>query len=207
MLGGCLLGFLAITTMVATNSGIVGLDDRISAHFAHTNYTLYRLGFLIKDVVSPQLDTTVLVVTGVIVSLRRHSLQPLVAALWAAAICIVVVLDLKYALHRGAPPYGFPVSQGEFPSGHAACALVMLTTAVWIATTGRTQVHAHIAVLGLAFAVSVALIYDRMHWFSDVLGSVLLAPVLLFWIWLTPAVAGQRAWLARQAHGVASKTE
>jgi membrane-associated phospholipid phosphatase len=81
------------------------------------------------------------------------------------------------------------VSRGEFPSGHTAAMGLYVGTAVLLLARGRLRAVGLVAVGLLACLIGTALVYDRFHWLSDVVGSLLLAPALLWWVASTPAMA------------------
>jgi membrane-associated phospholipid phosphatase len=180
LLGGCLVAFVAVTVMVLTGSGIVALDHRVADALGATYDGFYRFGNRLTEVVSPAVDTTVLAVTGAVLSLRRHRWEPVLTAVAAIALCAAVVLSVKVGVGRLAPN-GYPAGDGgDFPSGHTAAALVLLGTTALLLTAGRSRRWALGGVGVLTALVGTALVYDRFHWLSDVVGSLLIGPVLLW---------------------------
>jgi membrane-associated phospholipid phosphatase len=184
---GCFLGFVAVLVMVATGTGIVSLDHRIIEALPPQHQGWFW-GFAddLTAVVSPGVDGAVLLAVAAWLSWRRRSKAPIIAAAWAITVVVVVVLDLKYAVGRDSHG-GFTAARGEFPSGHEAAAAILLTLAAQMALQGRRRRIGVAVVAALTALVGVCLVWDRFHYMSDVVGSLLLAPPVLAWVMLTPA--------------------
>ncbi len=174
--------------MVRTGTGIVALDQRVIEALPprHVGW-FYGFADTLTAVVAPYSDGGLLLAVAVWLSWKRRSRAPLLAAGWAIAIVAVAVLDLKYAVGRS-PTQGFVFGKGLFPSGHTACAAVLLPLVVLFTCHGRARVVGLLLSGALTVLVGVGLVWDRYHFMSDVVGSLLLAPVLLWWVLLVPAV-------------------
>jgi len=191
--------------MVAARTGIVDLDRSIYHHLIGTYGDFYFFGIRFTQVFTPYVDAAVLLVTGAVLSAVRRHWAPLLGAGWAFAICLVVVLDLKYAFARPSPG-NVPVSAGGYPSGHTAAAMTMLGSAVLlVAPHGRARTVGLALVTAVSCLVASCMVYDRFHYLADVVASLLLSPILLFWVTRTPpyriCAAAGAARLTRRANG------
>jgi undecaprenyl-diphosphatase len=187
-LAGCVAGFFVLLVMVVTGRGVVVLDHRVAEQVRGLHGRAYLFGKHLTDVVSPIVDAVVVGVTGVVMSLRRLRWAPVLTAGWAIGLTGVTVLAVKYGVARPTVT-GQHVTKGEFPSGHTASALVMLGTVALLLCRDRLRVWAMSAVVALTCLVGACLVYDRFHWLSDVLASLLIGPVLLWLVTRTPAFA------------------
>lgn len=176
--------------MVVTGTGIVRLDEAVVRTLPPPGGTFFDFGDTFTAVFSPWLDGAVLLATGCFLAVKRRSRAPVLAAGWAVTVVTVVVLDLKYAIGRDGEAH-FTALHGQYPSGHTAAAAVLLSLAVLMALRGRARIAGLAAIGVLTALVGTCLVYDRYHWLSDVVASLLLTPLLLWWALLTPA--GRRA--------------
>ena len=173
--------------MVVQDWGITNVDVRIRESLGYDFGSLYLFFSRLTEVLAPQVDAFLLLLTGAGLALWRRTWAPLLVALSAIAICAAGVLSLKYGIARPSPS-GLPVADGgDFPSGHTASALVLLgTIALLITRPGRVRALALAVVAMIGMLVGAAVVYDGFHWFSDALASCLMAPVLLWLVTKTP---------------------
>lgn len=133
---------------------------------------------------SPPWTAAATVVLTLALAARRGSLAPVRFAAPRLIALGVTVLGLKALLRRPGPlDQGFlPLPlHGFFPSGHTATALVCTATLATLLVGHRPawRVPLYTAVAGWTAAVAVGLVYDRYHWPSDVVGSLLLGALIL----------------------------
>jgi membrane-associated phospholipid phosphatase len=121
----------------------------------------------------------------------RRSWRPIVAALAAYAVLGGAVAGLKVGVGRPGPGQGSLTGLlGYFPSGHTANTLMCYGTCALILAAGldgsRTGRGARFiiaaAMVLVAVAVGISLVWLDYHWVSDVLGSYALCGAALYGI-------------------------
>ena len=133
-----------------------------------------------------------LAVLAVVAIRARWLRRPFGALAIALGAGLLIELTLKHTLHHPGPPsrssdhvlslihLDTPYS---FPSGHTIRIVLVAVAAVAIAH-GRARA----ATVAAAFAVVAAVLFSRLalgeHWFSDVVGGVLVALALAPALWL-----------------------
>jgi membrane-associated phospholipid phosphatase len=119
-----------------------------------------------------------LVVGAAAVSAWRLTLWPLVQAGSALALTGVLVLGLKFLLDRSDPKGAHTSLGGSYPSGHSAALLVcVFTGAMLVSCPTRWWQRAGCLLLGTVLAI--AMLYDALHWLSDIVAGALVAGVVL----------------------------
>lgn len=118
---------------------------------------------------------------------RRRSWQPLVITLVSVLMVNFVVGVLKLATARDKPVTGDPMffEQGTlYPSGHAANSIMYFGLAVFLVRAyGRADGLLARVLLVLTWVACVAqllaLTYLQLHWFTDIVGGLLLGGAVL----------------------------
>jgi undecaprenyl-diphosphatase len=112
------------------------------------------------------------------VAMWRRTVWPLVQAAAVVALTGALALGLKLLLDRPDPTGQHTSLGGSFPSGHSAILLVsMLTGAMLLSCPTRWWQRA--GVLLAAVALTVAMLYDALHWLTDIVGGALVGGVVL----------------------------
>ena len=179
VVGAGLATFLVLTILVWT--GAVDGLDRAVWHLAdrHDSATGRAIARVVTDVLSPVVDTIVLLAGAALLAHRQRRLQPLLVAVGALLVASGVVLAVKYALDRPLP-HTHDHARG-YPSGHTAATLSFLGTLAVLASTDRPALRRRLfAVVGcLTVFVVLALVYAGFHWLTDTLASIALGVAVL----------------------------
>jgi membrane-associated phospholipid phosphatase len=187
------VGLLAIVLMgvlvfqVRTDRGIVDLDRSIERWAADVATPLS------KDVISTITDlggTTALALIGVAVLcvswVRTHSLRILPFLVVAIAGQAIASGLIKGLVGRPRPELGLLAGlDPSFPSGHTAGAAATLAAAALVLGRGRSRREQAVLTgiaAGLAVAVGASRVLLGVHWFSDVVGGLVLG-----WAWFALA--------------------
>jgi len=112
--------------------------------------------------------------TSIAVSLWRRSWWPLAFSLVLAGVSGAVTVVAKVATHR--PDSGGFVTEsgGAYPSGHTV-ALVVCLSGCLLVVRPRVRWWLWVPLVVPAGLLTTALLVSGAHWFSDVLGGILLA--------------------------------
>lgn len=182
--GVCVTLFLTLAIMVGSHPGPFGADTGVMDFFARVRNSVLTVAAQIVSVATDPAATaaTVLVVAGWL--LLRAKDRVSAAFLVCAALGAAVALEAaKIAVGRPRPPLPLQLileTNYSFPSGHV--------TGV-VAVFGAMAVVAHVhgarasVVFPLWAALVIAVMLDRLylgvHWFSDVVGGLLLGAAIL----------------------------
>ena len=144
---------------------------------------------LTAQVISFVFDTTALVVLSVILAVllivlhrRRFSLLLLVAMAGDA----LLVTFFKTVIMSPRPFNGIVVESGySFPSGHTTSCVVFFGVLTYFVWKHWSSFKIKAAMAGVYISLTVVVAFDRIylnvHWFSDIIGAVLLGA---FWLTL-----------------------
>ena len=171
--------FIGLAVEVVLGRGIVGFDVALrDALREHGRGPLGLAARLFTDVLSPPFDVTVLLAVAGAVANRRGNWRPLIFAAGLLGVLSVSVLGLKYGIGRP-PPDAMAHAKGAFPSGHTASLLVCGGGLVFLLVPPRRRPAAWLALAATTTVLAGCLVYDRFHWFSDVVAAAALGVVVL----------------------------
>jgi membrane-associated phospholipid phosphatase len=155
-------------------------------------------------------DAGVAVLIVALVAIHRR-----IDAFWVAAGLFAgeaLATALKLIVDRPRPP-GIAVvdlvTQASFPSGHVTRTAVTLGVLVLMFASGRSRrIVASLVALAFVLAMGIARIESSEHWPTDVLGSLLLAGIVICGVaigrdWLTSRGLGRRRLGTGDPSGVA----
>jgi len=117
-------------------------------------------------------------IAAVASGLVRRSWQPPMVALQIGLSTIVLLLVTKLLVARPDPHGDVVTFGGSFPSGHTAVLLVVLGGCL-IVVTRADPWWAWTAVVLVDVLMAVCLLLQAAHWFTDIIGGMLLATCLL----------------------------
>lgn len=112
------------------------------------------------------------------VSLWRLNVWPLVQAAVAVAATGVLTLALKLLVDRGDPKGEHTSLGGSFPSGHSAILLVGVASGAMLLSC-PTRWWQRLGVALLEAVLALAMLYDALHWLTDIAAGALTAGVVL----------------------------
>lgn len=200
-----LAGFVVLTTLtigplrdldLAIDHGW-GLHTTHGTALAHVVRELDHVGQRVQGL-------KLLAAVAILASVWRRTVRPLGLALFAMLAVNAMVGTLKLTLGRGAPYHdqpGFFHGGDMFPSGHTAnvvsiygiCAFLVLRFLYDSRWLRRAFVSVLAALVALQFCTSILL---RWHWFTDLVGGVLIGSLAV-----TLTVAVDRVIASRSARG------
>jgi undecaprenyl-diphosphatase len=183
VVAGTILGLFAY--MIRTNTGVVRLDLRV-ARWASTHVT--GVSFQLIRAITQLGSTPSTVLVGLLVAgygawrWRRASVFWFMACVMGGEVALMNLV--KFLVGRARPDIlpltGF--SGASFPSGHASAAASTFAAAALVLSRGRSP-RVRAVVSGIAVALAVAVASSRVllgvHWFSDVIGGLVLG-----WAWV-----------------------
>jgi undecaprenyl-diphosphatase len=108
----------------------------------------------------------------------RRTLLPLAQSAFAVALTGVLALGLKLLVDREDPKGQHTTIGGSFPSGHSAVLLVCVVTGAMLISC-PTRWWQRAGCLLLEVIIAVAMLYDALHWLTDILAGALVAGVAL----------------------------
>jgi undecaprenyl-diphosphatase len=117
--------------------------------------------------------------------LRTRNPRPAIVLGTAFLGAAVVTLAVKYGVHRSPASHPTPrFSPGTFPSGHTLFALSVYGTIAVLIVDGKGRARplraaAAVAFVGVTVAVACGRVYLLDHYFSDVVGGLVLGVALI----------------------------
>jgi membrane-associated phospholipid phosphatase len=192
------IGFLVVTEQVMTRSYLYRFDHWIKGLRHHTFRGMSSHALLaLDDLGLRSVTATVLLILAAIIGWRFKSWRPIYLSLAALLLLNGVVGLSKLIFGRTKPRLALDLLHAgglSYPSGHSANALLTWGMCSYLIYryTHRDPFHG-IKLNWLAVAITitvciVSLIRDT-HWFSDLLGGVLIGGSLLVFL-----IALDRAW-------------
>ncbi|MGD0993910.1 MAG: phosphatase PAP2 family protein [Candidatus Bathyarchaeia archaeon] len=176
-----LAGFLLVTLFRASfHSFDVGVNVWIPSIQSHS-FTVIAEGIAVV------FDTTILVLFSLVLAaylfIKNHRAEGLLL-LGAMGGDALIVSFVKGLVQSPRPLNGLVVDSGfSFPSGHTAGSIVFCGTLAffawqhWKSTRARASIGT--GFVAVTSVVGFSRIYLNVHWFSDVLGAVMLG---VFWL-------------------------
>jgi membrane-associated phospholipid phosphatase len=170
-----LAAYLVLTLCVIFKSPVLSLDKALVDLHLKSSYPQFRHAVEDYVVLGQRGPATLLTLPFFFwVAWRKRSTSPIISLLSALLLLNVSVGLVKLAIGRVGPFYHDEVHQifagGDiYPSGHVSNAVVLYGLIAWLAPGFRRT----IVVLAVIFSITVGLgtVYQRTHWFSDVVGG------------------------------------
>ncbi len=192
------LGFLVVTEQVLTRSYLYRFDHWIKNLRHHTFRGLSSHALLaLDDLGLRSLTATVLITLAVFIGWRFKSLRPLYLSLSALLLLNGVVGISKVIFGRSKPRLSLDLLHAgglSYPSGHSANALLtwgMCSYLIYRYTHREPfeGIKLNWLVITITITVCIVSLIRDTHWFSDLLGGVLIGGSLLVFL-----IAIDRAW-------------
>jgi membrane-associated phospholipid phosphatase len=135
---------------------------------------------IVVEGLRPPIIAALLVAFTAVCCIKGRSLRPAAFVGVVSVVTVALTVITKFAVGRP-DPYGFIGSTGgSFPSGHIITLMVSLGLAVLLAwpRVGSRWVWLAPALGG--GLMGVCLLLQATHWFTDIVGGILLAVVVLY---------------------------
>lgn len=169
-------GLLFLLAQVHFNGPMVRLDYAVRSWVAEHDFpVLGRVAELIVDLANPPMVVALVLMLGVVLTITRRSLRPVLLCVTAVVLLGTAVLSLKYAVARPGP-----MSEGggvAWPSGHTTTSVVAF--GVLSRLIGSRSRRSRWLLMVPPAVVGIGLVLRDYHWLSDVLAAWLLGPLLL----------------------------
>ena len=191
-------GFILVTEQVMTKSYLYRFDHWVKMLKHHTFKGMpSHILLAMDDLGLRSLTATVLLVTAAFIGWRFKSWRPIYLSVSALLLLNGVVGISKIIFGRTKPRLALDLLHAgglSYPSGHSANALLTwgMTAYLIYRYTHREPVNGiklNWLVALIAVTVCVASLVRNTHWFSDLLGGVLIGGSLLVFL-----IAIDRAW-------------
>ena len=174
-----LAGLVVLSALVAT--GVTdGLDDRVRELFRpgdHWGDLQMRVDLVVEGL-RPPVTLVLLGLAGLVAALARRSWWPLVSVGATLGVLLALVTGLKLTVGRADTHGDLGTLGGSYPSGHVATVLVA-AGCVALLVRRRPGVLAWLLVALVTGVMAWALLVQTAHWFTDVLGGLLVGLVTL----------------------------
>ncbi len=87
---------------------------------------------------------------------------------------------LKYIIQRARPSNALiDATDYSFPSSHAVINIVFIGLLLFLFTRNRKNLHFYITGFLVSLFVVISRLYLNAHWFSDIIGGIMLSVVIL----------------------------
>jgi membrane-associated phospholipid phosphatase len=168
-----------LTLLVATHT-TQRLDVAARDYFRpHDEWgPLQRRADLVVEGLKPRNIALLLVVAAVATSIWERSWRPVAYAALLGGVTGGLTLIVKFMLQRPDPHYEMTAVGGSFPSGHMVTVLVSLGGAVLLVWQRSRWWHWVVVAL-VALTMALSMLVQAAHWFTDLVGGVLLATAVL----------------------------
>ncbi len=185
---GLFAGYLFVTYQVATYGFIVDIDRHFNS-LSHPRFSGFS-HFLIRrldDLGLRSVSGIALLIVALYISYRFKTMRPINLGILSFLSLNIVVGAFKYGLGRTKPREGFDILHAggmSYPSGHASNAVF-----IWGVIAYLIYRYAHVdryrgrlasaGVVVMATTVCTVSLIRNTHWFSDLLGGLMLGSALL----------------------------
>lgn len=178
------LAFAVLCDDVGEHDGLTRVDPGIATWFAaHRTALDGQLGLLLATATSPAVLVALVLLGSGLLWWKRHRVAAY-AVLGATVAAYGTGWLAKHGEHRARPsaPVNLaPESEPSFPSGHALVVATLAAVVLGLAWRhlGRTgRVVGSLLAAGVVLLVALDRLVVGAHWFTDVLGSLVLAAAI-----------------------------
>lgn len=181
-------GFLVVTQQILSDGPLVAYDKEINSQpkpqfSGLAGFVLRRL----DDLGLRWLTATVLIIAAAYIAYKFKTWRPLNLAFLAVISLNLIVGTFKLLLGRTKPRDGFDLLHAggmSYPSGHASNAVLSWGILAYLiyryAHVDRYQGRlATAGVVAISFTICTVSLIRHTHWFSDLLGGLLIGTALL----------------------------
>jgi membrane-associated phospholipid phosphatase len=192
------LGFLIVTQQVLTKSYLYRFDHWIKALKHHTFKGISsHILLAMDDLGLRSLTATILLITAAFFGWKFRSWRPIYLSVGAVLLLNGVVGLSKVIFGRTKPRLSLDLLHAgglSYPSGHSANALLTWGMTAYLLYRYAFHSRSHLIFLQVVVGVLTTTVFAaslirNTHWFSDLLGGVLIGGSLLVFL-----IAIDRAW-------------
>jgi len=192
------IGFLLVTEQVLNQSYLYRFDHWIKGLKHHTFKGMSsHILLAMDDLGLRSLTATILLLTAAFLGWKFKSWRPIYLSVSALVLLNGVVGLSKLIFGRTKPRLSLDLLHAgglSYPSGHSANALLTWGMTAYILYRYAFHSRSHLIFLGVVVGVLTTTVYAaslirNTHWFSDLLGGVLIGGSLLVFL-----IAIDRAW-------------
>ena len=196
------IGFLLVTEQVLNQSYLYHFDHWIKALKHHTFKGMSsHILLAMDDLGLRSLTATILLLTAALFGWKFKSWRPIYLSASALLLLNGVVGLSKLIFGRTKPRLSLDLLHAgglSYPSGHSANALLTWGMTAYILYRYAFHSRSHLIFLQVVVGVLTTTVYAaslirNTHWFSDLLGGVLIGGSLLVFL-----IAIDRAWLSER---------
>lgn len=184
--GTCLIAFMELTEDVGEHEGLATVDARIHAQvLAHRSSSLDVVMKTVTRAGSNALLIPLVVVLALAFRRTLRTWRPGAQLVVAYGLAVLAHTLVTHAVNRPRPPAGgwlAPATGSSYPSGHAMQVTALFGTLLLAAgqyATRRVRTLATGVAVVMVLLVCVSRVYLGMHWFTDVLGGLLLSAAVV----------------------------
>lgn len=180
--------FVVVTVQVVWGGPLRDLDGRLSNNSWYEEHPLaLRVASYIDHLGLRGLTATLLIAIAALIWWLNNEPRPMILAVLSLAALNAVVGVLKIWIGRTKPRLGLDVVDAggmSYPSGHAAntvltWGLIAYLLIQYSRRARRRTGRLVIVVVSITVAVSAVSLFRNTHWFTDLLGGILIGAALL----------------------------
>ncbi len=177
---------LALLTMIVVVTGHLGsLDAWVIEHFTPVPVSgpVHAAVIALSATASAGVGIVLIMLLGLVQSIRRRDLLPLLVTSTATFLLVAGVYIGKWAVGRARPVTNLPFDpEPAFPSGHSTTSVVMVGCLLLLLGAGWSTARRRTTLILLACypaVIGVCRLYLGLHWLSDVLAGWLLGVTII----------------------------
>jgi undecaprenyl-diphosphatase len=173
-----LILFLIILLDVLTTKQLIKLDLSIYKNILRIQTPILTPGFILITNFGNTIPLIILTTILSIFLLIRKKYAHFILLIASMSLGVILELSIKLLIHRLRPEQALiDITRFSFPSGHATMATIFFTILLYALIekkSKKVKIILTITAILIIFLISFSRIYLGVHWFSDVLGGIVL---------------------------------
>ncbi len=174
-----LILFLIILLDVLTTKQLIKLDYLIYKSILNIQTPILTPAFILITNFGNTIPLIILTIILSIFLLIRKKYSHLILLILSMSLGTILELSIKLLIHRLRPEQALiNITRFSFPSGHATIATIFFTILLYSLIENikskKVKIILTIAAIIIILLISFSRIYLGVHWFSDVLGGIIL---------------------------------
>lgn len=175
--------FLIILLDVLTTKQLIKLDLLIYKNILKIQTPILTPVFILITNFGSTIPLTILTIILSAFLLIRKKYSYIILLILSMSIGAILELSIKLLIHRLRPEQALiDITRFSFPSGHATMATIFFTILLYSLIenikTKKTKIALAITSIAIILLISFSRIYLGVHWFSDVLGGIILGTLI-----------------------------